>query len=66
MACQANEIDTVETLIIRGADLNCLNNVSKLNKFKKIFFFFLVLNVSLSVSFFFIMLYFRDYNRLCI
>lgn len=29
LACQANEVDTVEMLINKGADLNCLNNVSK-------------------------------------
>lgn len=28
LACQANEVDTVEVLIEKGADLNCLNQVS--------------------------------------
>lgn len=27
LACQANEVDTVEVLIEKGADLNCLNQV---------------------------------------
>lgn len=27
LACQANETDTVELLIAKGADFNCLNNV---------------------------------------
>lgn len=30
LACQNNEVDTVEILINKGVDLNCLNLVSKI------------------------------------